>query len=208
MKLPLFALAALLIPASLRAQTVLVKPYVQPGNGSTLAGTDVKVIAWVTDQKPGDFVVEYAVTGGPMLTAKAERVALDFQPPKPAPAKAGAQSATPAAATPSLFSTTFAPKATPAPLARKVAARRGNNPSSFDCVPLAKPSGTSLRMTGGKNPARGSLRFFQQPAFFHPLGGARGPGGDGVVARAQAVAVAAGGVNVQLAGHLCVLQRE
>lgn len=87
-KISLSAIAALLLPASLLAQTVLVKPYVQPGNGSALTGTDVKVIAWVTDQKPGEFTVEYAVAGGPMLTATPERVALDFQPPKPKPAPA------------------------------------------------------------------------------------------------------------------------
>ena len=108
MKILFYAVIALLAPV-ICAQTVLVKPYVQPGNGSTLQGADVKVIAWVTDQKPGEFVVEFAVTGGPMRTAKAERVALDFQPPKPAPPKApplAGKPGTPAPATPSsLFST-------------------------------------------------------------------------------------------------------
>ena len=103
MKIPLFAVAALLIPPALFAQTVLVKPYVQPGNGSTLVGADVKVIAWLTDQKPGEFTVEYAVAGGPMLTAKPERVALDFQLAKSAASKAKpapAAQAAPAASTP------------------------------------------------------------------------------------------------------------
>ena len=103
MKTLLLACSALLLPSLAGAQTVLVKPYVQPGNGSTLQGTDVKVIAWVTDQKPGEFAVEFAVKGGPMRTAKAERVTLDFQPPKPPPPKAtplAALPGTPAPATP------------------------------------------------------------------------------------------------------------
>lgn len=79
-----FGLAVLLISAALHAQTVLVKPYVQPGNGSTLVGTDVKVIAWLTEQKPGDFTVEYAVGGGPVKTAAPTRVALNFPPVKTA----------------------------------------------------------------------------------------------------------------------------
>ena len=109
MKIPLLACSALLLPPLVGAQTVLVKPYVQPGNGSTLQGADVKVIAWVTEQKPGDFSVEFAVKGGPMRTAKAERVALDFQPPKPPPTKTpplAVKPGTPAPATPaSPFST-------------------------------------------------------------------------------------------------------
>ena len=115
MKIPRFALCMLIVPTSLLAQTVLVKPYVQPGNGSTLVGSDVKVIAWVTDQKPGEYVVEFAVTGGPMRTAKAERVALDFQPPKPPPPPA--------------------PKATP--LANKPGTPAPATPAS----PFSKPGG-------------------------------------------------------------------
>jgi len=61
------------------AQTVLVKPYVQPGDGGTIGKTDVKVVCWLTDQKPGDFVVEYEVRAGRPLTVKAERIALDFE---------------------------------------------------------------------------------------------------------------------------------
>ena len=88
-----FALASWLIapavPAS--AQTVLVKPYVQPGDGSALGKTDVKVLCWLTDQKPGDFIVEYEPPGGRTHTAKPERVALDFdkgpEPKKAEPEK-------------------------------------------------------------------------------------------------------------------------
>jgi predicted phosphodiesterase len=49
--------------SALQAQTVLVQPYVQPGNGSTLKGSDVKVIRWLTDAQPGQFVLEYRLSG-------------------------------------------------------------------------------------------------------------------------------------------------
>ncbi|MBU6296088.1 MAG: metallophosphoesterase [Planctomycetes bacterium] len=60
------------------AQTVLVKPYLQPGDGAIRGKSDAKVLCWLTDQTPGDFSVEYGVTGAPPLRAKAERIALDF----------------------------------------------------------------------------------------------------------------------------------
>ncbi len=69
-------LAVLAAPAS--AQTILVKPYVQPGDGAALGKADVKVLCWFTDQKPGEFVVEYEVPGVRPVTLKPERVALDF----------------------------------------------------------------------------------------------------------------------------------
>jgi predicted phosphodiesterase len=53
---------ALVLAVSLQAQTILVKPYTQPGDGSKLEHSDVKVIAWVTDQTAGDFAVEYGPT--------------------------------------------------------------------------------------------------------------------------------------------------
>ncbi len=61
-----------------RAQVVLVQPYLQPGDGRTLGGTDVKVISWLTDQNPGEFVVEFHTSGGPVRTATPRRIALDF----------------------------------------------------------------------------------------------------------------------------------
>ncbi|MBA4189100.1 MAG: hypothetical protein C0467_13970 [Planctomycetaceae bacterium] len=74
--------------APVSAQTVLVKPYVQPGDGSVLGKADVKVLCWLTDQKPGEFLVEYEVAGGRVLTAKPERVTLDFEKaPEPKKAK-------------------------------------------------------------------------------------------------------------------------
>ncbi len=60
------------------AQIVHVLPYVQPGDGRTLTGTDVKVIRWLTDQTPGDFIVEYQPVAGGMRTARPTRIALDF----------------------------------------------------------------------------------------------------------------------------------
>lgn len=93
MKHAILLLGALLFAASLPAQNVLVKPYVQPGNGSSLKGSDVKVIAWLTDQVPGDFTVEFGPKGARMRAMKPARVALDFKPsvvpitdpPKPTP---------------------------------------------------------------------------------------------------------------------------
>lgn len=79
-RLPL-ALATL--GATTFAQTVLVKPYVQPGNGVSLEGTDVKVIAWLTDQIPGEFTVEFGPKGAMAGKVKAERVPLDFAVAKP-----------------------------------------------------------------------------------------------------------------------------
>ena len=77
------------------AQNILVKPYVQPGNGVSLEGTDVKVIAWLTDQTPGEFTVEFGVKGAVPGTVRPERVALDFAMAKATPPKA-----TPAPAAP------------------------------------------------------------------------------------------------------------
>ena len=77
----LLSALCLLSPAALLAQVVHVQPYVQPGDGHSLTGSDVKVIQWLTEQKPGFFVVEYFVKGGPIRTARPARVALDFPVP-------------------------------------------------------------------------------------------------------------------------------
>ena len=66
------------VPSAAHAQIVHVLPYVQPGDGWSLDGTDVKVIHWLTDKTPGNFVIEYQASGGPMRTAKPKRVSLDF----------------------------------------------------------------------------------------------------------------------------------
>jgi hypothetical protein len=70
-------------------QTVLVKPYVQPGDGASLSGTDVKVLEWLTEQKPGEFTVEYGIQDQPLRTAGVERSQLDFDGPRPKSAKPG-----------------------------------------------------------------------------------------------------------------------
>ncbi|MBY0461444.1 MAG: hypothetical protein K2V38_29355, partial [Gemmataceae bacterium] len=60
MRTALFAVAACALAApAASAQQVHVLPYVQPGNGSALTGKDTKVICWMTDQTPAEFVVEY-----------------------------------------------------------------------------------------------------------------------------------------------------
>jgi hypothetical protein len=76
----------LLLAARLSAQTILVAPYVQPGNGSTLEGTDVKVLTWLTDQTPGEFTAEFRVDNGQWKKVEAVRTALDFGLPKVKPA--------------------------------------------------------------------------------------------------------------------------
>ena len=59
MRLPLIAVLIGLSGFAGFGQTILVQPYLQPGGESTLELFDSKVVAWVTDQKPGEFVVEY-----------------------------------------------------------------------------------------------------------------------------------------------------
>lgn len=80
----------LLAAAPLSAQTVLVAPYVQPGNGSTLEGTDVKVLTWLTDPTPGEFTVEYRPAGAKAWkTAAPVKTEMKFGLPTPkAPAAA------------------------------------------------------------------------------------------------------------------------
>ena len=93
---PVIFLVSFLVVTPLSAQTILVAPYVQPGNGTTLDGADVKALAWVTDQKPGDFIVEYSTAEGALRRVQPVRVQLDFGLPKPkpsAPAKPGTASA-------------------------------------------------------------------------------------------------------------------
>jgi predicted phosphodiesterase len=67
------------------AQQVYVLPYVQPGDGSALTGTDTKVVCWMTDLTPGEFTVEYTGPGRVQGSVKPVRVALDFPPYKPKP---------------------------------------------------------------------------------------------------------------------------
>jgi predicted phosphodiesterase len=71
------AAAALCVSASLSAQTLVVKPYVQPGHGSTLDGLDSKVVSWLTDQKPGAFTVEFGTARKFDRKAEPVRTSLD-----------------------------------------------------------------------------------------------------------------------------------
>jgi hypothetical protein len=82
----LITLIACLAPP-VRAQTVLVRPYVQPGDGRTLSGSDEMVLTWLTDQTPGSFVVQFHTPGDPVRTATPTRIALDFAVFKAPPAK-------------------------------------------------------------------------------------------------------------------------
>lgn len=69
-----------LLAASLGAQTILVQPHVQPGDGSTLGTTDVKVVAWMTDQPPGEFVVGFDWAGQPEQTVQPRPTVLNVTP--------------------------------------------------------------------------------------------------------------------------------
>lgn len=75
-------LAVVLFHATLQGQTLLVRPYVQPGHHSPNDASDSKRILWLTDQVPGEYSVE--IRGG-NLSARVvtpERVKLDFDPAK------------------------------------------------------------------------------------------------------------------------------
>lgn len=64
--------------ASRRSAQVLVKPYLQPGDGSSLDATDQKVICWLTTQVPSEFAVEYWLANATPRKAIPEVVRLDF----------------------------------------------------------------------------------------------------------------------------------
>jgi predicted phosphodiesterase len=65
--------------APLVTEFLAVKPYLQPGNGTSLTGKDVKVVAWMTGQTPGaEFTVEYGPTASYGQTAKIERTTLNL----------------------------------------------------------------------------------------------------------------------------------
>ena len=66
------ALASALLAAALHGQNLVVKPYVQPGDGAALGATDVKVIAWMTDRTPGAFTVEISQAGTPRRVVRPE----------------------------------------------------------------------------------------------------------------------------------------
>jgi hypothetical protein len=75
----LLALTCLAVFPSLAiGQTVVVMPYVQPGDARSNRDKDSKVLHWFTEQEPADYTVEYRVPHGKWLAAKATRIALDF----------------------------------------------------------------------------------------------------------------------------------
>ena len=55
-------LGCLLVVQNLFAQQILVRPYLQPGNASTLS-SEQKVLIWQTDSVPGNFTVRYFLHG-------------------------------------------------------------------------------------------------------------------------------------------------
>ena len=81
-------------PLGAFAQKMVVQPYLQPGNGSSLEGTDVKIITWITDQIEGDFLVEFLAVGGEVKTTIPERVNLDFNHPSANLQKTATESST------------------------------------------------------------------------------------------------------------------
>jgi hypothetical protein len=66
------------LPSLAIGQSVVVMPYVQPGDARSTRDSDSKVLHWFTEQKPADYAVEYRVSEGKWLAAEAARIALDF----------------------------------------------------------------------------------------------------------------------------------
>lgn len=80
----------LLPHAALHAQTVLVKPYLQPGDASAIGTTDSRVLTWVTDAKPASFHVEFTVanTTSSVTPSATPLVFAKYTPPPPQPSTA------------------------------------------------------------------------------------------------------------------------
>ena len=94
MRAPFLALVACASVAS--AQSVFVKPYIQPGNPGP--EQDQKVLTWLTDQKPATFTVEYGWKGIPAVkTAAPERASMDFAKTKVKPKASSTTTTKPAA---------------------------------------------------------------------------------------------------------------
>jgi len=69
-----------LLPGSLFAQQILVRPYIQPGNVSTLA-KEQKTLIWQTDSIPGNFTCTFKLQGvnTKILEAKISKVELKLK---------------------------------------------------------------------------------------------------------------------------------
>lgn len=64
----------ILCPTAAIAQQLLVPPYLQPGNSSSLS-KEMKVIIWQTDSLPGNFSVEFVQSGAPAKPVNVKPVA-------------------------------------------------------------------------------------------------------------------------------------
>jgi hypothetical protein len=68
-------------PIAATAQDILIRPYIQPGASRT-DKTDGRVIHWFTNQKPGEFVVEYRLPVSDWKPISVSRQTLDFAEPE------------------------------------------------------------------------------------------------------------------------------
>jgi 3',5'-cyclic AMP phosphodiesterase CpdA len=95
MKRPLLvALVALLALPALQAQTVFVKPYIQPGDASTIGHSDSRVLTWITDRTPATFRVEFTFANT-THSATPTVTPLDFAKYSPPPSPPNATTGTP-----------------------------------------------------------------------------------------------------------------
>ena len=78
MKLLLRVAVLVALAGSLSAQNVVIKPYVQPTESVATSEKDAKLITWVTDQKPGEFTVQFGATPSLGSSVRPERVTLNI----------------------------------------------------------------------------------------------------------------------------------
>ena len=71
-------LALVSFAASLAAQTVLVKPYVQSTDDGTGGARDTKLLVWFTDQVPGEFTVEFGAGDAARSKVSPSRIAINL----------------------------------------------------------------------------------------------------------------------------------
>jgi len=63
------------------AQTLLVRPYLQPGPDVAADGLDSKIVNWITNEKPGQFRVEYGWSGSATQVAKVQATEITIKAP-------------------------------------------------------------------------------------------------------------------------------
>ena len=66
-------------------QTVLVKPYVQPGDNPGIGPQDEKRLVWFTDQVPGEFTVDYGPAGTRPNRINPVRTSISLAAPQASP---------------------------------------------------------------------------------------------------------------------------